>query len=409
MAKSNRSRGRWALAVLALVALALLLFIRDQPTRERPAEAPRPIPLAPSENSPPWKLPLPPAPNPAAPAGTPLAEGTSEWQQRMTDTRRAMLEKLKYAPGAVPLAGKTDLIPPHFVPPAERPLMDHKDPSKKGTPDDQPGDVRITQRQSTLFVVPGDRATASFQAILLDGTHPQVTIARSLLVHESPSNDPKTPVPPPVPISFHDDGLPPDELAGDGSYAAFVPPSAEAVSGFAGELVVSVDLLVAGETGTLYFRFAQTGSAPARFTQSARDVIEDGSLAIYLGIEVFHPGRYEIRGRLFDARNTPVALVTYIDEIAADAHEVRMLTYGKLLRDQGAQPPFTLRDIEGWHYLLGEYPDREVMAMWEAGYKTAMYPMDRFTDQPWDSPEKRARVDSFDNSVRETSARQKAH
>jgi hypothetical protein len=400
----NPTRKRWllTLAGLALLALVLSLF-RDEPQRPPPPE-PIARPARPPAERPSFR----PAPSdPTAPAATPpapLVEGSEPWNDRMMATRRGLLEKLKYAPGAVPLAGKTDLIPPHFVPPAERPLQDHKDPSKRGTPDDQPGDVRITQRQSTLFIVPGEQAIASFQAILLDGTHPPLTIGRAELIHEAPSNpsDPKAPLPPPMPIQFHDDGVPPDEIAGDGSYAALVPPAPEVVRGFGGELVVSVDVMVAGEAGTLMFRFAQTGSAPAQLTLTARDTVEDGSLAIYLGIAVYRPGRFEIRGRLYDSRNTPVALVSFIDELPADAHEVRLLTYGKLLRDQRAVPPFTLRDIEGWRYALGEYPDREMMAMWAAGYQTAAYSIDRFTDQVWDSPDKRAKIESFDNAVRET-------
>jgi hypothetical protein len=385
---------------LALVALvALIIALRGE-------RAPEPVvTTAPKEPATDRSAAPPPArapsPSPAASAQPPVPPGSERWYDRMMATRRGLIAKLDYAPGAVPLAGKTDIIKPHVIPPAERPLQDHSVPGKRGTSEDHPGEVHITQRQSRLFLTPGEIASASFEAVIPDGTHPPVTVSRAEMTRDPASGSP-------VPIVFHDDGAAPDEQGGDGVFSAAVPPSPELLTGFTGDLVLNVDLTVAGESGTLVYRFAQTGAVPARFTQGVRDVLEAGSLAIYVGLDVYHAGRYEIRGRLYDARNTPVALLSFVDELTTDDREVKLFTYGKLLRDQGAQPPFTLHDLEGWHYLLGEYPDRELMAPWAAGYRTAAYPITSFTTQTWDSPQKRAKIESFDNAVRETMASQHA-
>jgi hypothetical protein len=201
-------------------------------------------------------------------------------------------------------------------------------------------------------------------------------------------------------VAFHDDGVPPDALAGDGVFSATVPPTLEVAKGFSGELLVEVDVEVAEETGTLQFRFAQTAAVPARFTKTARDAVEGGSLAIYLGIEVLEAGRYDLRGRLYDAKGAPVAFMTYVGELGPSAREVRLFAYGKLLRDQGAVPPFVLKDIEGWRYLEGQYPDREQMEMWTEGTTTAAYDASALTDQPWEAPEKQAKLRSFDDAVK---------
>src|SRR6516162_3311037 len=39
----------------------------------------------------------------------------SQWRQRMEDTKKAYLQKSVYPPDSLPLANKTDLIPPHHV------------------------------------------------------------------------------------------------------------------------------------------------------------------------------------------------------------------------------------------------------------------------------------------------------
>jgi len=69
-----------------------------------------------------------------------------------------------------------------------------------------------------------------------------------------------------------------------------------------------------------------------------------------------------------------------------------LVAYGKLILDEGGVPPFVLRDVEGWRMDVGNYPDRELMAEWPAGYTTATYALSQLTSADYDGPDKQARL-----------------
>jgi hypothetical protein len=387
------ARRRAVVAVLvALAAGALVAFLLGPGIGPRAKHAATVAPAQPEESVPATSEPAGTALRASAAFARPPSpppQGDWLWQRRMEETQRALLQKTVYPPTSLPLAGKKDLIPPHHVEPWGRPLLDPKGGKE--------GRVSVRQTQSTLFLGAGEQGVATFEATA-DGQHPPVSIARSQLKLTKANES--TPGPAVATVVFRDDGAPPDDVAGDGVYSAVVPPSLDVVQSFSGELVIETDLSVQGESGTLIWRFAQTGAAPARFTQTARDALEGGSLAIYLGIQVFTAGHYDIRGRLYDASGRPMAFLTFVDDLGTDTREVRLAAFGKVLRDQNAQPPFTLRDIEGWRYVLGSYPDREQMPMWPDGYTTGPYDLSQFSDSAWNSPEKQARLRALDDAIR---------
>ncbi len=53
--------------------------------------------------------------------------------------------------------------------------------------------------------------------------------------------------------------------------------------------------------------------APALFTGKVRDVIEDGSLSLYVGMQVAKPGRYVISARVDGADGKSFAYLRFID------------------------------------------------------------------------------------------------
>lgn len=161
---------------------------------------------------------------------------------------------------------------------------------------------------------------------------------------------------------------------------------------FAGDLRLTVDVRMNGERGEVSFPFVYTGDPPARFTGTAREAVEDGSLALYVGIEVRRAGRYVFIGRLYDAGDRAVAILQQNDVIEASAREARLLAFGKVLRDTGALAPFALRDVQGWRMNDGGYPDRQLLETWPGPYTTAAYAPDAFSDRDWDSPGKRNRL-----------------
>jgi hypothetical protein len=314
----------------------------------------------------------------------------------MDETKRALLEKTRYPLDSRPLAMKTDLLEPHHVEPTMRGLTGDKTKSHG---------VLISQNQDRVWISPGQPAIASISA-MLDGHPAGLTISRSELAPQiedgqggaSPGKILANP-------NFHDDGVPPDAIANDGTFTAqIILPSGTPK----GSVVLAVDAQASGEQGTLLFNFVQTDVAPATFTQSARDTLENGSIAIYVGIQVQQAGLYEIVGRLYDANNRPLVYMRFLDQLTTASTEVRLDAFGKVILDEGGVPPFILRDVEGAEMLEGQYPDRAPMADWPAGYTTHTYALSQLSDADYDGADKQRKIDALDQATKDGLANIKA-
>ena len=182
-------------------------------------------------------------------------------------------------------------------------------------------------------------------------------------------------------VTFHDDGIPPDAIGSDGIWTGSVATPSD---GTPADLSLAVDVRAGSEQGSLIYSFIQTAPPPAVFTQTARDALEQGSIAIYVGVQVQLAGTYEIVGRLYDSVGAPIAYMRFLDVLTPSSQEVRLLAFGAVILDQGAVPPFVLRDVEGTRMVLGQYPDREIMAPWLGPYTTAAYPLSGLSDAAYD-------------------------
>jgi hypothetical protein len=310
-------------------------------------------------------------PAPVVAAGAPSLDAA--WSRRARRAHDDFEAYSRYPPWSRPLSEHAELSVPHRVEPTAVPLADDEGESTG---------VVLQLVQSRLFTVPGDRvrlevhatrdgrpvaARADWGSVRLDG--------RLLPVETSP-------------------------LAGDGSVAsAELRLDESAVAGVAGKVTVEAEVTAAGEAGSVAFVVVHTGAPPARVEAVVGDSIEEGSLRIDLAIEVARAGHYQLVGRLDDATGRPVALLRFTAGLEAGHQQVPLRAHGRLLRDEDAVPPWTLRDVEGFRLVPGGHPDREVMAIWSGPYRTESRSMDALTDEGWDSPGRRARLAALEGFI----------
>ena len=284
----------------------------------------------------------------------------------------------RYPPTSRPIAEQPDQVHPHSLVPTVRPLNPN-----------QPDKATIRQAQDRLYLVPGEGATVTLSASVAGTIATAVVDSADLAKLQGA---PPALSPPVAGVLFRDDGVAPDVTANDGVLTATVQPPVASLSGYTGDLRLTASVRVNGQQGEVSFPFVYTGDAPARFTGAVREALEDGSLALYVGIEIRFSGRYVVVGRLYEAGDQPVALLQQNDIFDTSVREIRLLAFGKVLRDAGAASPFTLRDVQGWRMNESGYPDRQLLDMWSGPYQTATYPPTTFSDREWDSPSKRNRL-----------------
>jgi hypothetical protein len=210
---------------------------------------------------------------------------------------------------------------------------------------------------------------------------------------------------PQMPVSFADDGEGADAVAGDGAFAAVLAPGQTGLANFNGTIRTEVRYNAGGRNGAILFDVIYTPEVPAVWAGPVREAIENGTLVYYLKLDVRQPGRYIVDGRVDDAHGKPFALATFNDLLGPGVNEVRLPVFGKLIRDQDAALPLTLRDVNG--YLLKENvdPDRALLPRLEGKvYTGKAHPAKSFSDAEWQSEERSRHLTEFSKDFRAAAA-----
>lgn len=288
------------------------------------------------------------------------------------------LASTRYPHGSRPIAEQPDQIYPNAPVTEANPMrLDGGGSDPK---------VLIQSSQSRVYMASGEAVAFSLRAVDGDGKVLPLVINRALA--QGMTFNGARPAAQAV-LAFADDGRFADPVAGDGAFAAVLAPAQSALATFNGTIRTDVRFTVAGRAGALLFDVIYSPELPATWTGQVREAVENGSLSFYLKADVRQAGRYIVTGRVDDASGRPFALATFNDLLGAGQHEVRLTTFGKLLRDQQPALPLTLRDIDG--YLLKENtdPDRALMPRLEGrAFVGKPHPLTAFSDAEWQSEER---------------------
>jgi hypothetical protein len=291
--------------------------------------------------------------------------------------------------------------PPESRPSREQPdQMDLAEPERTRPLSRDNTDVQLKLKQDRVFVV-GDEAVHFFVSCE-DAQHaPRPCQVVSASAHEAEHMTGGV-VSSPVPLAFLDNGGGGDPLAGDGIYTGKLQPSKQGFPMFSGTLRVDVRVRSGQSEGSAFFDILYTPSPPALFTGQVREVLEGGSLQLYLGIQVRKAGRYVVAGRLDDESGVPFAHVSFNEELKEGLQEVKLTVFGKLVLDEVPTFPLKLRDVEGFLLKESGDPDRELMTSLR-GYvhTTAEYAASVFSSAEWDSEERRRYVGELTHDVDE--------
>lgn len=271
--------------------------------------------------------------------------------------------------------------------------------------------VQLQTSQSRVYMAAGEAVAFSLRAVDAEGRGLPLVVTRALahgITYGATRPAPQVTVP------FADDGNGADPAPNDGAFAGVLAPAQTGLAGFDGTIRTEVRYNVGGKNGTVLFDVIYTPELPAVWSGPAREAVENGALAFILKLDVRMPGRYVISGRADDARGKPFALLTFNDVLGPGPNEVRLAVFGKLMRDQEAALPLTLRDVDG--YLLKENPasgngngsgsgsgsvtDRALLPRLEGKVLTSTaHPLAGFSDAEWQSEERTRYLTEFGKDV----------
>lgn len=293
-------------------------------------------------------------------------------------------------------------------PDASRPASQHPDqlypnqpvteshPMRTGNGKTEPT-VALQTSQSRVYMASGEAVAFSLRALDAEGNPLPLVVTRAVAAGMTYKGGRATAQ---IPLAFADDGQGADAVAGDGAFGAVLAPATTGLASFDGTIRSEVRYTVNGKQGVVLFDVIYTPQLPAVWNGQVREAVEDGSLVFYLKAEIRKRGRYIVHGRIDDARGKPFALATFNDVLPEGSQEIKLLVFGKLMQDQQAALPLTLRDVDG--YLLKEDvdPDRALMPRLEGKvYASKPHPLKSFSDAEWQSEERNRHLVEFSKDV----------
>lgn len=296
----------------------------------------------------------------------------------------------KYPHSSRPIAEQPDQVYPNAAIDAINPLR-----SEGGQADPA---VLLQSSQTRVYLAAGETVSFSLRAVDAAGTVlPLVITGASARALGSGGQRPSTS----VPLAFVDDGSGADPVAGDGAFAATLAPAQSPLAAFSGTIRSQVDYQVGARKGSVAFDVIYSADAPALWLGPPRELLEEGSLTYLLRLEVRRGGRYLISGRVDDARGAPFALLNFNEVLAPGPQDIRLSVFGKLLRDQNAALPLSLRDVDGYLLLENSDPDRSLLPRLEGKLLSGQpHALSDFADAEWHSEERTRHLAEFANDAR---------
>ena len=313
----------------------------------------------------------------------------AHWQQRLAHaeaTLAAYRHATRYPRASQPLAWHADQAEPN------RPVEEEHALSR----DD--ARVRLRTSQERVFVQGDESVGFSVAAADESGATVPLRVLHASAREIAPAGAGS--LYPVVPLDFNDDGRSGDAAGGDGNHGARLQPKAQGFAGLAGQIRVEVHLQVEGRQGMTYFDIFYTSEPPAVWQGKVREALEDGSLQFYLPSIVRDAGRYVAKARVDDANGTPLALLTFNDELPPGAQEMRLTLFGKLVRDARPAFPLVVRDVDAFLLRPDAFPDRSLMPRRAGTVHTSRdYPLDGFSDAEWNGEERARYLDELGRDV----------
>lgn len=258
-------------------------------------------------------------------------------------------------------------------------------------------DVQIQTSQSRVYMASNEAVAFSLRAVDARGQVLPLVITRALaqgITYRGTRGTPQVSVP------FVDDGSGADPVPNDGAFAGVLSPGQTGLAGFAGTIRTQVNYSVNGKAGSAIYDVIYTPELPAVWSGQPREALDNGSLDFILPLDVRMPGRYVISGRVDDAKGRPFALLTFNDILGPGPNQIKLLMFGKLMRDQDAALPLTLRDVDGYLLKEGTDPDRAMLPRLEGKVYTSKTTSNKgFSEAEWQSEERTRYLTEFSKDV----------
>jgi hypothetical protein len=362
-----------ALAVVAIAAVVLWKW-----TRTTPKPAPVPLSLQPAASREVYTPHAPTAPTDDEPVGQP--PGLDTLERSLADYKAVSV----YPPWSRPLSEETaDKLHWNNTVISDLPM------------DDRPGADLIYHFGGDRWTVPFDEAFVSWIEVVDHGQRIPVTIheARLLSIDSGRVGE----------LTYHDDGLDGDAVAGDLRYSnRLVPAKYPALATKAQQAHIEAIIDAKGIQRPITRDFAY---APRKVAEilGAREQLRDGNLVVTLDVQVTEKGLYTFDANVFTSDGAPIVFGEKSYPLEPGKRSVEIVMFGRAFAEAGLDGPYVMQDIRGMRRFI-DTDEQNFYFTYAKQLHTRPYKHAQFSSAEWDAPERQDTIANFERLIDETRA-----
>lgn len=268
------------------------------------------------------------------------------------------------------------------------PLLGDRTPTRQSAAGPDGAGPRLTVWTSTISALPGETVTlfatladTPSGSLLEAAAHPGSSVRGARIVGELLGAQLGTL----GSVSYRDDGVTPDSIAGDGVYVArsTLPTGRTPALGQADSVMVKTTALLADEQTRTAVGGFQFSNPAARLTGRYTDALKAGNLVLAAEVEVLAPGRVYLSGTLANAAGVPFATAQAAQTLQPGKQWLELPFYGLAFHDRAMSGRMKLASValsstNGMPNALGP--------VLSDAHTTASYALTQFGKAPFDEP-----------------------
>jgi hypothetical protein len=261
--------------------------------------------------------------------------------------------------------------------------------------DDRPGADLIYHFGADRWTVPFDEPFVSWIEVLDKGQRIAVSVNEAMLVSVTAGRVGL--------LTYHDDGLDGDAVAGDLRYSnRLVPAKYPQLATTAQQVHIEAIIGAKGIKRPITRDFAY---APRKVADiiGAREQLRDGNLVVTLDVQVTEKGLYTFDANVMAADGAPIVFGEKSYPLEPGKRSVELVMFGRAFVESGLDGPYVVQDIRGMRRFI-DTDEQNFYFTYPKPLRTQAYKHSQFSGAEWDAPERQDTIANFERLIDETRA-----